>query len=370
MDSKTLDLLENHITLMHQNFEIVFNEILCATQHGRKDEIVSVIGPSGIGKSTMMKYLSSYLIKQQSAGWKDDYFPPIIVEAPASIKGEFPWRSFLEEILEKLGEINVGNKLDLEQTENRKKQGKCAISRSRPTIGQLERLMRLRIKSFKPVAILIDECQNMVHKIPDNDKLANLNRIKNWANTMNTKFILFGTHEAKELLNLNEQLARRVVPVYFPRYRRDSDNEVKAFAQFFYSLTKHFNIRIDSKADENFYDIYDYSLGCPGLLVSWLHRAIALCVSTNASKISLAIMKKTRYTKSSLMTAEKAIKNFEEYYRQSLDDFNPDEVFADTDEQYQPDLLQAQTSLTVVKRNLKPGQQNPKYHKVHENRFL
>lgn len=354
---------------MHQNFETAFNEILCATQHGRKDEIVSVIGPAGAGKSTMLKYLSGYLIKQQSAGWKDDYYPPIIVEAPSSIKGEFPWRSFLEEILEKLGEINVGNKLDLDETENRKQQGRWSVSRSRPTIGQLERLMRLRIKSFRPIAILIDESHNIVDKIPDRDKIANLNRIKNWANTMSTKFILFGTHEAKELLNLNEQLARRVIPVYFPRYRRDSDEELNAFAQFFYSLVKHLDIRIDSKAHENFYDIYDYSLGCPGLLVSWLHRAIALCINNNSTKITLAIMKRTRYDKSALFTAEKAIKNFEEYYRKSLEDFNPNEVFADSDEQYQPDLLRAATPIKGIRRNFKPGQQNPKYHKVHENRF-
>lgn len=200
MDNETLERLESHMTLMHQHFSSVFTEILCATQHGRKDEIVAVIGPTGVGKSTMLRYLSCYLVKQQTAGWKDDYYPPIIVEAPAAIKGEFPWRSFFEEILDKLGEINVTNKLDLDTAENRKKQGLGARTISRPTIGQLERLMRLRIKSFRPVSILIDECQNLVDSVSDRDKILNLNRIKNWANTMNTKFTLFGTHEAKELL--------------------------------------------------------------------------------------------------------------------------------------------------------------------------
>ncbi|HTF96295.1 MAG TPA: ATP-binding protein [Cellvibrio sp.] len=368
MNSETLNLLENHITLMHKNFEGVFNEILCTTQHGRKDEIVTVIGPAGIGKSTMMKYLANYLIKQQSAGWKDDHFPPIIVEAPVAIKGEFPWRSFLEEILEKLGEPNVSSKLDLEDAETRKKQGRTS-TRGKPTIGQLEQLMRLRIKSFRPVAILIDECQNTVDGIPEKDRVSNIKRLKYWANKMNTKFILFGTHTAKELLNMNEELARRVVAIYFPRYQRDSDAEVKCFAQFFYSLIKHLNISIDSKTYENFYDIYDYSLGCPGLLVSWLHKAIALCITNNSLKITTAVMKKTRYPKSTLITTEKAIKNFEAYYHKTLEDFNPNEVLADPDEQYQPDFLQQQTPPKVVKRKLKPGQQNPRYHKVHENRF-
>lgn len=368
MDNKTLELLENHMTLKHQHFNSVFTEILCASQHGRKDEIVAVIGPAGVGKSTMLRYLSCYLVKQQAAGWKDDHYPPIVVEVPAAMKGEFPWRSFLEEILDKLGEINVTNKLDLESAESRKKQGIRPQSISRPTIGQLERLMRLRIRSFRPVSFLIDECQNIVDGVSDRDKILNLNRIKNWANTMNTKFILFGTHEAKELLNLNEQLSRRVVPVYFPRYQRNSDSEVAQFAQFYCSVIKHLDIRIDSKVHENFYDVYDYSLGCPGLLVSWLHRAIALCITNKYPKITAATMKKTRYSKTSLLTTEKAIKNFEDYYRQSLEDFCPNEVFSDED-QHQPDLLQNSSQTKVINRNLKPGQQHPKYYKVHENRF-
>jgi hypothetical protein len=187
---------------------------------------------------------------------------------------------------------------------------------------------------------------------------------------MDTKFMLFGTHEAKELLNLNEQLARRIVPIYFPRYQRESESDVKAFAQFYISLVKRLDIKIDPKVHENFYDIYDYSLGCSGLLVSWIHNAISHCISNNCFKITHAIMKKTRHSKDRLVTAEKAIKNFELFHQQSLEDFSPNEVFADTDEQYQPDLLQSPKSQATTKRNLKPGQQHPKYHKVHENRFI
>lgn len=120
MDSKTLDLLENKIIIPHHNFDIVFKEILSATQHGRKDEIVTVIGPAGIGKTTMLKYLFTYLRKQQSAGWRDDCHPPIIVEAPSSIKGDFPWKSFLAEILDKLGEKNISRKLNLEDAQKKK----------------------------------------------------------------------------------------------------------------------------------------------------------------------------------------------------------------------------------------------------------
>lgn len=372
MNSKILELLENCIPLEHQNFKSVFTEILCKTQHGRKDEVISVIGPSGIGKSTMQRFLAGYLAKQQAAGWKDDHFPPILIEAPASYKGEFPWRSFLEDLLEKLGDLNTSHKIDLDSQESKKRGGTFTTPRTRLTIGQLEKLVRTRIKVLKPIVIFIDECQNFVDQISSADIKSNINRIKNWANTMDTKFMLFGTHEAKDLLNLNEQLARRIIPIYFPRYQRDSESDLKSFAQFYISLIKRLEIKIDPKVHENFYDIYDYSLGCSGLLVSWLHNAISHCITNNCFKITPAIMKKTRHSKDRLATAEKAIKNFELFHQQSLEDFNPNEVFADVnaDEQYQPDLLQSPKSQPTTKGNLKPGQQHPKYHKVHENRFI
>jgi ABC-type taurine transport system ATPase subunit len=369
MNNNILELLENRITLEHQNFKSVFTEILCKTQHGRKDEVICVIGPSGIGKSTMQRYLADYLTKQQAAGWKDDHFPPILIEAPSSLKGEFPWRSFLEDLLEKLGDLHTRNKIDLDSQESKKRDGTFTTPRTRLTIGQLEKLLRTRIKALKPVVIFIDECQNFVDQISNNDIKSNINRIKNWANTMDTKFMLFGTHEAKELLNLNEQLARRVVPIYFPRYQRESESDIKAFAQFYISLIKRLEIKIDSKVHENFLDIYDYSLGCSGLLVSWIHNAISHCISNNSFKITPAIMKKTRHSRDQLVIAEKAIKNFELFHQRSLEDFNPNEVYADNEEQYQPDLLQPSQPQASKKRNLKPGQQHPKYHKVHENRF-
>lgn len=369
MDINTLDILENKIIIPHHNFDIVFKEILSVTQHGRKDEIVTVIGPAGIGKTTMLKYLFTYLCNQQAAGWRDDCHPPIIVEAPSAIKGDFPWKSFLTEILDKLGEKNINRKLNMEDAQKRKQQGRGSSTCSKPSVSELEDLMRTRIRYFRPIVIFIDEGQNIVDKIIERDKILNLNRLKNWANTMNTKFIVFGTHEAKELLNLNEQLSRRVVPVYFPRYQRDSETELKNFAQFFLSLKEHLDIKIDPKSYENFYDIYDYSLGCPGLLVSWLHRAIATCITHNNPQITSTILKSTRYSKVALTTTEKAIKNFERYYQQSLESFNPNEVFADPEDPYQPDLLRNSAAPKVIKRNLKPGQQHPRYHKVHENRF-
>ena len=58
-------------------------------------------------------------------------------------------------------------------------------------------------------------------------------------------------------------------------------------------------------------------------------------------------------------------KNFEFYHQESLKDFNPNEILPD--ENYQEDFLRQQRLPLLVKRQLKPGQQHPKYHKVHEN---
>src|SRR5690606_39751467 len=142
-------------------------------------------------KSNMQKYLASYLVKQQSSGWKDDHHPPILVEAPSSYKGEFPWRSFIENLLGKLGESSIAKKIDLDEIESSKRNGRISTRKSKLTIAQLERLRQLRIQIFRPIVIAIDECQNFGDKLSNRERLGNANRIKHWANTMNTKLLLF-----------------------------------------------------------------------------------------------------------------------------------------------------------------------------------
>lgn len=362
MDASTLDQLENVIFVEHPIANGVESDILRFMQFGRHDECLCVVGPTGVGKSRMSKRVKSRMISRLNSGWLHSHSYPLDIEAPSQTKKEFPWRSFLEEILLLLGEVDLTRKIDLEHAEKCRKSGVRPPPVSKLTIGQLERLIRLRVEVLKPVAIIIDEAQNLVEGLSFSDRKANVNRLKNWANTMDTKFILFGTHESREFFNLNEQLTRRITPVYFPRYAKNKD-EMADFGSFYLGILKELDLNMDPKINKDFTFIYNHSLGCPGLLATWIYKSIETAIWQKSSRITYDIFMKNRFSKTRLEVMEKAIKNFEVEYQASLSDFNPDLIQADSPPEQ---LIIDYTSKPTQHGNPKPGKQHPRRFVTHD----
>ena len=350
MDTETLDLLENKLIIRHKHFEEVFNKILRSVQYGRSDEPTCIFGPTGIGKTTIQNFSISEFIIRQNNGWRSDYGNPVMIEVPPQNSNTFPWKDFIEDILIALGDTDLRCKKDLDAYQRNKIDGRNHIS-LRPRIGKLESILRKRIKAIKPVCIFFDESQNIVEGLPKKEQKVNVNRIKNWANTMETKFLMLGTHEARWLLNINEQLSRRIVPIYFPRYRRHEPDEYKHFSYFFGNLVRELDLNFDPTVLKSFSFIYNHSLGCPGLLSTWLHQCISYCIDKKISKITMSNMRKHKMENHRLRTIEQAIKNFESYYDSTKGDFNPNDIFSD-------DL--GQLDLGLPPAEISPSKSKPK----------
>lgn len=369
MKDNILTPLHNGLTIEHENFQLAAEKILSEIQHGIPDQAACLIGPGGIGKSTLARFIANQLAEQQQNGWRGDSAPPLLIEAAAQYGGDFPWRSFIEDLLLQLGEADINAKVDLDKIEDGLRSGERSRSYKRLNIGQLESLLRKRIKALRPSAILIDECQNLVEDLSLSKRRVNVNRLKNWANTMDTRFVLFGTHKAKELLNLNEQLARRIQPIYFPRYRNSDKHERKDFRDFYKGLVKLLGVNCDEAWLNDFPYIYSNSLGCPGVFVSWFSLAVRHCISKNITTLTKKIMHQNRLPYQTLAAIELAIKEFEEYYEFTFTEFDPNLVHP---EPYQHDMDYTQIQAPNTSRrtsNLKPGQQKPKRHPVMENQY-
>jgi len=314
--------LEHTLIINHHTFNQVQRKILRYVQDGRSDQVVAILGPSGVGKTKQLKYLHSYLVQRQQGGWRQDQGPPIYVEAPAPIGGKFPMRAFIEDLLQLLGERNIKYKADFDQAVENKLHGRRVLSQAKMDIGQLQRLLRDRINVLRPIAILVDESQNFVDGVKYDDQKSHVNRLKNWANTMDTKFFLFGTHEGKALLNLNEQLARRISPIYFPRYQ-NTTNDKKKFAEFLLGVTEALEIKMDDCLND-FDFIYNHTLGCVGLLATWIQESLSYCRDHNAPSITKKIFHNHRMSYDRLSVAEYEIKAFEHFYESSQREFHPD----------------------------------------------
>jgi len=338
--------------VQHARFNHLNEDILTHLQNPNDHSLLLVIGPSGVGKTTYEYYLHETLKNLTKLGMDDNFGPPIYIEVPVRKKNEFPWRSFLEEIFVALGDDGFDKKVDFDQIISSLKEGGKPSSRARLTLGQLERLVIERISRLRPIAIIMDECQSFCADLPASVAKNNLETLKSWTNKMDTRLILFGTHEASPLLNMNEQLSRRVNLVYYKRYK-NSQNDLTEFMRVFKTFIVDFGIRIDPDLGKNVPFIYNHSLGCVGLLFDWLARCYTRLTSKKLSVLTKEIMVQEKSNRFFLEKAETEIKLFEKYLLESTEDFDPNLI--------QPDFFSSdnpQIKSNPKVRNPKPGHRN------------
>lgn len=359
----------DNILIEHNKFEAVKNSILKCIQYGKQDEVVCILGPTGIGKTTLHKCISEYLIRRQKHGWNIDHAYPVTVEAPAQHDGKFHWKSLMENIAIELGESDFSKKVDLDRIQQNKKTRSAIYTGPAPSIEGFEKILRKRINTFQPVAIFIDEAQNIVEGMTLKTRKAAVNRLKNWANTMNTKLFLFGTHEAKDFLNLNEQLARRILPIYFSRYNGLDEDEYHEYCSFMWTLIDILDIDTAPNLMNHARYFYNHSLGLPGLFANWVHSAVAYYLDNNKTQLTIKEFQKCQMDKQRLQTIELSIKQFE-IVRQNLQgDFDPNTVHPDIFEhEITSHKTATKTSNAPTKSNTKPGKQKPVRYPVHDTK--
>src|SRR4051812_4179015 len=149
----------SHFIVQHARFSQLNDDILTHLQNPNDHSLLLIIGPSGVGKTTYQYYLHDLLQSRIKLGVEDNFGPPIYIEVPVRKKNEFPWRSFLEELLIELGDDGVNGKVDFDQMISTLKKGGKPSSRSTSTLGQFERIVIQRINKLRPIAIIMDECQ-------------------------------------------------------------------------------------------------------------------------------------------------------------------------------------------------------------------
>ena len=333
----------------HARFTQLNSDILTNLQNPTDHSLLLVIGPSGVGKTTYERYLHEMLKDRKKLGIDDNFGPPIYIEVPVRKKNEFPWRSFLEELLIELGDDGFDRKVDFDQAIESLKTGGKPSSRARLTLGQLERLVIRRIGMLRPIAILMDECQGFCSDLSESVAKNNLETLKSWTNKMDTRLILFGTHESSPLLNLNEQLSRRVKLIYFRRYK-NSKSDLVEFMRVFKTFTQDLGLKIDGDLGSQVAFIYNHSLGCVGLLFDWLARCCSRLAGQRLNYLTKDILILEKSDRFFLEKAETEIKLFEQYMLASAEDFDPNLI--------QPDFFTDDNSKQMSRssnRNIKPG---------------
>jgi hypothetical protein len=162
----------------------------------------------------------------------------------------------------------------------------------RPTIRRSASAPALRwvleqcLRQRRVGVCLIDEAQHLKRLASGRRLLDQMDTLKSLAATTGTMHVLVGTYELLGLTNLSAQLSRRTVEIHFGRYRTTVDKDRLAFKSVLLTFQRQLPLCEEPDLVGLWERLYEGSLGCVGVLKSWLNRAQADAIAHEATTIT------------------------------------------------------------------------------------
>lgn len=243
----------------------------------RPGTLVLVIGPSRVGKTTLVRLLEERLTALSIARMRSDpsFIPFASILAPEPDANHFEWAEYYRAVLRAFHDPFVD--------------GKTARIRTR----ELREAMETVLIERKPLAIIVDEAHHLAAAAHGSHLQSQLNRLKHFENATGVSHILVGTDEMRPFRRVNAQLACRSVDVHFARYDATDKLDARIFQSVLWALQRQLPVEKEPPLVDQWEFLYARSIGCIGLLKMHLNRALNLALAEEAKTVTRAHLRKT-----------------------------------------------------------------------------
>jgi hypothetical protein len=272
----------------HQQLKQVHADLLHAIRHPAGASLIFVFGPTGVGKTTLRQRIERQLIEDASAdpSASPGHIPVVGMEAASPDSGNFSWKDYYTRALMALDEPLLSDKIGYEvRGVHRDDQGRLVIERTL-TVPDLRRVLEKCLLHRQPRAFLVDEAQHFKKMTSGRRLLDQMDNLKSLANMTNTVHVLIGTYDLLGLMNLSAQLSRRSIEIHFPRYHAEWAADLAEFKKLLRTLQRHLPLPEEPDLEGQYEYFYERSLGCTGMLKTWLNRTLAAALEHNASTLT------------------------------------------------------------------------------------
>lgn len=283
--------------IKHQSLEIARDALLRFVEYPRPEQVVVLIGPSGVGKSTIVAAIERHLKDKYRAEMQADpgFLPYLSISAQAPLDGNFNWKDFFTRALYHAGEILIDRKFSpVFQVEL---DGATVSSTKGLVREELRRSVETMIRHRRVQVIIIDEASAILFQKSGLDPVLQFNILKSLAIELRIPIILVGAYDLLGILDGSGQLVRRSDVVHLPRYVANGETRGKPDAQHFTNILATFLGAIDLPKESALEQHVDYfmlkSVGCAGVLKDWLDRAICEALQTDKPMLSREILERS-----------------------------------------------------------------------------
>ena len=263
-------------------------------------QMVSVVGPTGVGKSTLVEQLRRdqsrvYGVDPSLAPKERDTDPVVVVtcEDPSSHGGYDMKREHWRSILTETGDPFVDEHHDPHEAARRRREGAKRIAAPRTSTGRdLKASVHSRLALRETRILIFDEAQHMADTRSTDRLRQHLDAIKTFGLKSGIKQVLVGTEELLPLLRLNGQLARRMHEIPFDAYDFTFEEEHQAFADAMIHLVRALPCANEAVFQRHVDDLFLRSAGCIGVLKEALAVALARAVEHGESAVTYGRVEK------------------------------------------------------------------------------
>jgi hypothetical protein len=261
------------VRLMHPRISEKLGDMLTLAMPDSGTSIVLLVGPTGVGKSTLVSSLAHRIIDSMRDEIESDpgFVPVVVMDAPASGERGFSWRMFYLRLGDALNEPLMDKKLEA------RVDGPKSIVHL-PGLGSTVTGMRVSVERVlahrRTILVVVDEAVHLMRKAKGNTLDNHMDALKSLADTGAT-LVLIGAYDLLEFTTLSAQVARRTAIVHFNRYVTGIEEDERAFRTAIKQFQERMPLRKMPDLTERASELQIACLGCIGILKSTLAKTLA-----------------------------------------------------------------------------------------------
>jgi hypothetical protein len=288
-----------HITVPHQKLRVALATLLMNVEAPIDLSVFFVVGPAGVGKTTLRRRAEKLLLESalSTMPHAPGQFPVAAIEAVPAEKGTFSYKDYYLRVLETLNPLQPQERMvgrDIDSQANRAPYYYPGFQGKHP--DTLRRILEQAMKRHQLKAFMIDEAQHLVLVAGGKQMLHQMDWLKSIANLTETIHVLFGTYDLLNCCTLSGQVSRRSDDIHLARYLPEQSEDVEEFRRVIQTFQEHLPLPEEPNLMQHQDYLLDYSIGCVGILNTWLTKALRMALAEGAKTLHLHHLQQNEYS--------------------------------------------------------------------------